>query len=79
MVWTPPYNGRQQMAEEALPVDTTQEERRKAITIKEEPSDGLHEKQKHERNARRFFGVWECIDGSKFTDDDENDNNNSLL
>ena len=48
MVWTPPYNGRYSLAKEDLPVDTArQKEKRKTATIMEEPSDGLHEKQKH--------------------------------
>ena len=52
MVWTPPQNGRWSLAEEDLPVDTARyEEKRKTATIMEEPSDGLHEKQK---NGKRY-------------------------
>ena len=56
MVWTPPQNGRQMLAKEYLPVDTArQEEKRKTATITEEPSDGLHEEQKHGRYGRRHL------------------------
>ena len=49
MVLTPPQNGRQLLAED-LPVDTARQgEKWKTATIMEEPSDGLHEKQKHGR------------------------------
>ena len=38
------------LVKEDLPVDTArQEEKRKTTTIMKEPSDGLHEKQKHGR------------------------------
>ena len=44
-----------------FPVNATrQEEKRKTATIMEEPSDKLHEKQKHGRND--IFGTWECLD-----------------
>ena len=50
MLWPPPYNGRQSLAKENLPVDTArQEKKRKTATIMEEPSDGLYEKQKSGR------------------------------
>ena len=50
MVWTPSQNGRQSLAKEDLAVDTArQEKKRKTATIMEEPSDGLHEEQKHGR------------------------------
>ena len=40
----------QSLAKDDLPVDTARkEEKRKTATIMEEPSDGLHEKQKHGR------------------------------
>ena len=36
-----------ELAKDDLLVDTEQEEKRRTATIMEEPSDGLHEKQKH--------------------------------
>ena len=54
MVWTLPLNERQSLDKEDLPIDTErqkEEEERKTATIMEEPSDGLHEKQK---NGRRY-------------------------
>ena len=54
MVWIPPQNGRQSLAYEDLPVDIArQKEKKKTATIKEEPNDGLHEKQKHEGSHSR--------------------------
>jgi hypothetical protein len=42
------------MAKEDLPVVTArQEKKRKIATIMEEPSEGLHEKQKHGRRWGR--------------------------
>ena len=71
---TLPWNGRQSLAKEVLPVDTAwQEEKRKTATIVEEPSDGLREKQKHGRRYGRgqtflVFGngqtVLGCIDSN---------------
>ena len=55
------------MVKEDLPGDTAQlEENRKTTTIMEEPSDGLHEKQKIWPRID-IIGVWErmaldCID-----------------
>ena len=50
IVWTPTNNGRESLVKEVLPVDITRKRgKRKATKIMEEPSDGLHEKQKHER------------------------------
>ena len=41
-------------SEKDLPMDTAQkEEKRKAATIMEEPTEGLHEKQKHGRRYGR--------------------------
>ena len=41
---------------EDLPVDTARQEKRKIATIMEEPSDGLHEKQKHRRRYTSLDG-----------------------
>ena len=68
MVWTPPQNGGQSLAKD-LPVDTAQQEKkRKTATIKEEPSDRLHEKQKHRRRYGRrqtslAFGNGQTVHG----------------
>ena len=80
MEWTPPQNGRYFLAEKDLAVDTAwQEEKRKIAKIMEEPSDGLHEKQKHgriygRRQTSMAFGneqtFLNCIDPN-------NNNNNS--
>ena len=60
-----------------LPVDTTrQEEKMKTATIMEEPSDGLHEKQKHGRRygRRQTSGneqtALSCVDPDDDDDDD---------
>ena len=53
MVWTPSQNGRQSLAEEDLPVDSTLQEKRKTAAVMEEANDGLHEKQKHENRCDR--------------------------
>ena len=76
MVWTPLQNGRQSLAKEDLPVDTArQEEKRKTATIMEEPSDGLHEKQKPGRRYGR--GQTSLAFGSGWTDcTDPNNNKN---
>ena len=58
-------------AKEDLIVDTARQEKRKTATIMEEPSDGLHEKQKHGKSygiglTYSTFGsgwtVFGCID-----------------
>ena len=55
MIRTPPQNGRQSLVEEDLPVDTAlSEEKREAVIIMEEPSDGPLEKQKHLRRYGRI-------------------------
>ena len=72
MVWTPSQNGRQSLAEEDLPVDTAQQEKkRKTATIMEEPGDELHEEQRHgrgyggEQTSLAFGSGWTalgCVD-----------------
>ena len=72
MIWTLPQNGRQSLAEKDLPVDIAwQEEKWKTATIMEEPSDGIHEKQKYgikydrKQTSLAFGSGWTalgCID-----------------
>ena len=74
MVWKLHQNGGQLLAKKDIPVDTSwQEEKRKTATIMEEPSDRLHEKQKHGRRhggrqtSLAFRSGWTalgCIDSN---------------
>ena len=49
MVWTPPQNGRQSMAEEDLPVEGEEED------CNNHGSDGVREKQKNGRRYGRYI------------------------
>ena len=73
------------IADEELPLDTTQlEEKRKTTVNMEESSDGLHENQKHGRSygwisTSLAIGneqmAHSCIDPNNDDDDDNNNNN----
>ena len=81
IVQTPPQNGKQSLTKENLPVDTArQEEKRKAATIMEEPSGGLHEKEKHGRRYGRSQTFLAFISGQaalSCIDPNNNNNNNN--
>ena len=86
MVWAPPQSGIQSLVKEDLSVDPArQEEKRKTAAIMEEPSDGLHEKQKRGRRYGKgqtslaFGSGWTALGCIDPINNNNNNNNNNLM